>query len=115
MKNKVFTLLTCSMLLLSACGANNTDNSVDTETAEEVESAETQTTEDDATAAETGEVLSNSLFSITMPAELEGIYEAEVEDQQITLYHKESKDAGFNGMAYTIWAREMPPEFYGGP
>ncbi len=115
MKNKVFTILTCSMLLLSACGANNTDNSVDTETAGEAESAETQTTEDEVKAAETGEVLSNSLFSITMPADLEGIYEAEVEDQQITLYHKESKDAGYNGMAYTIWAREMPPEFYGGP
>ena len=40
-----------------------------------------------------------------MPADLEGIYVSDVKDDQIFIYHKESKDAGFDGLAFTIWAR----------
>ena len=109
MKNKGIALIICSMLLLSACGADKADN------AQETKTTETQATENTAENTAAGEKISNKLFEITMPADLEGVYVSDVKDDQITIYHKESKDAGFDGMVFTIWARPLPSEFAGGP
>lgn len=90
MKKQILMIAISAMVALTACGPK--------------ESAETASGE-----------ISNSLFTITLPAECDGTYEADVKDQQITIYHKESKDAGYGGMAFTVWAREMPNEYAGGP
>lgn len=109
MKKKVFALFVSSMLLMSACGANETEKAtVDSTTEQEVTSTKQETSSDEVE-------LSNKLFTITIPAKYEAIMDSEVTDNQITVFHKESKDAGFGGMAFTIWAREIPNDLAGGP
>ena len=108
MKKKVLTLLVSTMFVLSACGAADTDATT-TDTAPAEESGEAAASE------AAGTEVSNSLFTLTLPAECDGTYEAETTDDQITIYHTESKDAGYGGMAFTVWAREIPSEFAGGP
>lgn len=61
------------------------------------------------------ETVTTDLFEITMPEELSGIYEAETEEGMISIYHKASREAGFPGLAFIIWAREVPSEYAGGP
>ena len=40
-----------------------------------------------------GEVFSNSLFSLTIPAEYAGTYEVEIREKEISVYHKASREA----------------------
>ncbi len=54
-------------------------------------------------------------FEITIPAELSDIVEVEVSADRIDVYHKESKDAGFGGLEYSVWAVAVPKEYAGGP
>ncbi len=110
MKKKVLLIMVGAMLAFTACGANKTE-APETDTTVPVESSE-ETTE--TTPAEGIEV-SNNLFTLTLPAECKDTFDAEITDNQITIYHTESKDAGYGGMAFTVWARELPSEFAGGP
>ncbi len=48
--------------------------------------------------------MSNDLFAITMPDDLEGLYEGIVTDDTIEIYDKESVDAGFGGFIFGIQA-----------
>lgn len=107
MKKKVLALLACGLVTLSACGAEKTavTNGETEETSEESE----------VTAEDTSFEVSNLLFAITLPSECEGTFEAQTDENQITIYDKEAKDAGFGGMAFTIAARELPSEYAGGP
>ena len=50
------------------------------------------------------------LFSVTMPEELNGVYEAKTEKDKISFYHKESKEAGFGGFAFGIKAYKNPAD-----
>lgn len=106
MKKKVLALLACTLLTLSACGEE--EAAVTSEKTEE-------TGEESDTTADLSLGVSNSLFSITLPKECEGLFEAETSDDQITIYDKEAKEAGFGGMAFTIAARKLPSEYAGGP
>ena len=122
-KRLVFAICGC-MLMLAACG-----NAKETVTTSEVEAKEVAA-EPKLTAPETQEMQAGSdaeagvitdntitadLFEITMPEEFSGLFEAEVSEGRIDVYHKESREAGFPGLIFSIWARKSPSEFAGGP
>ena len=54
--------------------------------------------------------IETKLFSITMPKELNGTYEVKKEKNKISIYHIESKKAGFGGFAFGIKAYKNPSE-----
>ena len=49
-------------------------------------------------------VYQNKLFSITMPEKLNGTYEIKTQKDKISVFHKDSKYAGFGGFAFGIKA-----------
>ncbi|MBR1623402.1 MAG: hypothetical protein IJ675_05775 [Pseudobutyrivibrio sp.] len=110
MKNKSFMLALSLALVLSACGANDSQS-----TAESTSTTNSEVTTDDTATNADGVEISNSLFTITVPAEFKDIMDSEVKDNQITIYHKKYKKDGFGGMAFTVWARELPSDMAGGP
>ncbi len=59
------------------------------------------------------EVLSNKIFSITMPSEYAGTYEAEYDDEfnSIVIYDTASKEAGAGGMAFAVYAFKDPSDY----
>ena len=83
------------------------------ETTTEENAADTEASED--VVIEVGSEISNDLFKITMPEELTGTYEAEVSSDRIDIYYKEARAAGFPGLVFSVWAKELPSEFSGGP
>ncbi len=54
--------------------------------------------------------IKNKLFSITLPEELKGIYETKIEKNKISIFHKESKKAGFGGFAFGLKAYKNPSD-----
>jgi len=52
----------------------------------------------------------NKMFSIILPEELKDFYEIEAEKDKISVFHKESKQAGFGGFAFGIKAYKNPSE-----
>ena len=52
----------------------------------------------------------NNLFSITLPKELNGIYEIKTEKDKISVFHIDSKKAGFGGFAFGIKAYKNPAD-----
>lgn len=52
----------------------------------------------------------NSLFSITLPHELKGLYKTEIKKDTISVYDKKSKKAGFGGFAFGIRAYQNPAD-----
>ncbi|MCR4880486.1 MAG: hypothetical protein K6A44_00845 [bacterium] len=55
-------------------------------------------------------VIKNRLFSITLPAEMKGTFEIKKKKDRISVYHKDSKKAGFGGFAFGIKAYKEPSE-----
>ncbi len=55
-----------------------------------------------------GVIVKNKLFSITLPEELKGTFEVVKEKDKISVYHKESKKAGFGGFTFGIKAYASP-------
>ncbi len=54
------------------------------------------------------ETVGNALFSFTMPAKTSGIYEAEVSEDSIGIYDKGSREAGFGGFVFELFASTDP-------
>lgn len=52
-------------------------------------------------------VLSNSLFSVTMPENTAGSYVAELYEESIVICEKESRDGGYGGQVFTIQATDQ--------
>lgn len=52
----------------------------------------------------------NRLFSITLPQGLEGTYEVKTDKNKISVFHKDSKKAGFGGFVFGIKAYKKPAE-----
>ncbi|MCR4924242.1 MAG: haloacid dehalogenase-like hydrolase [Lachnospiraceae bacterium] len=65
---------------------------------------------DDVTLNEEAE---NEVFTVTMPKELDGIYELKSRKNGVLIYDKASKDAGFGGYVYSIFAYADPSEYSG--
>ena len=62
-------------------------------------------------------IYKNRFFSICIPKELNGTYEIKTEKDKISVFHKESKKAGFGGFAFGIKAYKNPAdhaEMHGG-
>ena len=55
-------------------------------------------------------IIKNSLFSVTIPAELNKSYEVKKEKDKISIFHKASKKAGFGGFAFGIKAYKNPSD-----
>ena len=56
-------------------------------------------------------VIKNSLFSITMPENLNGLYETNVKKYRISVYDTASKNAGFGGFAFGVKAYKNPADY----
>ena len=55
-------------------------------------------------------VYKNKLFMISLPKELKGVYEVKTEKDKISVFHKESKKAGYGGFAFGIKVYENPSD-----
>ena len=55
-------------------------------------------------------IIKSKLFSISVPEELSNFYEVKKEKNKISLYHKESKKAGFGGFAFGIKVYKNPAD-----
>ena len=128
MKKKLIVLTTGMMIALTACGqavGNTTDEAVPSEAgqneqavqteSEAQNSEQTQAQTDESANVITDNVITGDLFEITMPEEFSGLFEAEVGEGSIHIYHKASREAGFPGLIFSIWARKSPSEYAGGP
>ncbi len=135
MKRKLVIILSGTMVILSGCTqqaalpdsitapateevqVEETEVQEEAEAAEQTEetteAAEEETTEE-ATEAVSG-TLSSDYFELTIPEELVDIVSSEVSGGRIDVFHKESKDAGFGGLVFSIWAVPVPKEYAGGP
>ena len=58
----------------------------------------------------TDTILRNRLFSISIPDSLQEIYTVKKGKDKISIYHKDSKDAGFGGFAFGIKAYKNPSD-----
>ncbi len=56
----------------------------------------------------------NALFSMSLPEELEGLYEADIADNAISVYHTASKEANCGGFAFEVSAQKDPSYFASG-
>ena len=54
--------------------------------------------------------VSNKLFSLTMPAEIKGKFLVKKKNNGITIYDKQSKKAGFGGLAFGVRAYKNPSD-----
>ncbi len=122
----LFTGLAISCLM-TGCGKKKeavSETTVEETAAAETEAAvteaapaETTAAAEETTEAETEPVpvdveLSNDLFSITMDASFDGLYDVEYDDEHhgIDLYDKECKEAGYGGYAFSISAYANPAD-----
>lgn len=55
-------------------------------------------------------IVKNKLFSITLPEEFNGTYEIKTEKDKISVFHTDSKNAGFGGFAFGIKAYKNPAD-----
>ncbi len=55
-------------------------------------------------------IYKNKLFSISIPENLNGIYNIKTDKDKISVFHKESKKAGFGGFAFGIKAYKNPAD-----
>ena len=60
--------------------------------------------------SDNADIIRNNLFSISMPEELKGTYEIKKDRNMISVFHKESENAGFGGFAFGIKAYKNPAD-----
>ena len=60
-------------------------------------------------------VLTNQIFKLDMPTEFDGLYETEVKTNAINIFDKESKQKGYIGLLFGLYAYENPKDWAGGP
>ena len=101
MKKRIIVCLTAALVLFGALGAAGM-------TSFAKEAADPQ-------ADETGETFSCGLFSVTVPGELAGTYEAETDGNVFRLYDSAEKEAGFGGAVFSLSAYAEPDEYAGWP
>ncbi|MBP5413670.1 MAG: hypothetical protein ILN61_00260, partial [Lachnospiraceae bacterium] len=58
---------------------------------------------------------SNDLLKIQIPDDIADLVKVDVEDDKISVYDRESADAGFGGLVFIVWARPVDSGMGGGP
>ena len=111
-KTLIMALALCVTVLASACGNNAADTVAPT--TESIDEDSGSANEASATDQGDGLIISNKLFSITLPKESEGQFIANTEDNRIAIYDKEANEAGFGGFAFDVAAYENPSDYAGG-
>lgn len=102
-RTKLLALLIGGSMMLSACAGIQAP-------AAEAPAAEPAATEEPAAATEETAVIANKLFSFTMPEELAGLYDVEIneEDDSVWLIDKASAEANCGGYAFGIYYSDDP-------
>lgn len=131
MKKKIMAfLITGCIVAIAGCGGANTtadpqaDTSEDTtvdnteDSTADAASEDNYTDDQEITAKElqpdADGVLSNGLFSITMPKDTEGIYVAYGTDDGIEICDKEAREDGYGGFVFSVQAYSEPEQYAGG-
>ena len=113
MSRKILCMLLASALVFAGCGKTNvtgdSSQSNQSQSDSKADGSQTDDSKDDVVE------YSNDLFKIKLPAELDEIAEVDTESDKMYVYYKEAKDAGFNGLAFIVWAAKSPSEYAGGP
>ena len=99
---KIVSLVLASMMLMSSCGGKTV------EAVKEETKVETK-------AAESKPVVSNEIFSVSVPEKFDGLYDTEVNDHTVNFYDKESKKEGNPGWLFGIQVFENANDWAGGP
>ena len=71
--------------------------------------------EESAETVSTDRVLSNGLFSVTMPEDVEGLYEGIIEENKIVICDKKSREEKAGGQVFEISAEKTPMEYTRNP
>ncbi len=122
MKKKIIALLLAGCMAATAgCGGTEAATKPAGDAAEEstAEAASEEYSDGQETTAkelkaDANGVLSNGLFSITMPKDTEGIYVAYGTDDSIEICDKEASESGFGGFVFSIQGYADPEEYSGG-
>ncbi|MBP5746151.1 MAG: hypothetical protein J6W58_07625 [Lachnospiraceae bacterium] len=105
MKRLIYILLAAA-LVMTGCGNRN-----ETESANDSTEQNTYEQEEIKTVNE----YSNDLLKIQIPDDIADIVKVDVEDDKISVYDRESADAGFGGLVFIVWARPVDSGMGGGP
>ena len=123
MKNRkvMIALLLASSMAMAACGKKEAaqeapeqpavEEAAETEAAAEAEEAPAVEEEVQPEEPAFDPAPANKLFQINLPEDLAGKVDVEVSDDGISVYDKESKDAGFGGFAFAIQAFASPADY----
>ncbi|MBO5564263.1 MAG: hypothetical protein J5935_01465 [Lachnospiraceae bacterium] len=119
----LLSVMLIMMLALTACAStpSQTPQEAPAESAGEAAAESTEAEEaaaEEAATEETAEeapagVLQNKLFSIELPEDVLDIYDAEITDESIRIYHKASRE-NYGGFAFGFSAFEDPGDYFGG-
>lgn len=105
MKRLIYILLAAA-LVMTGCGNRN-----ETESANNSTEQNAYEQEENKTVSE----YSNDLLKIQIPDDIADLVKVDVEDDKISVYDRESADAGFGGLVFTVWARPVDSGMGGGP
>lgn len=105
MKRLIYILLAAA-LVMTGCGNRN-----ETESANNSTEQNTYEQEEIKTVNE----YSNDLLKIQIPDDIADLVKVDVEDDKISVYDRESADAGFGGLVFIVWARPVDSGMGGGP
>lgn len=110
MKRRIALLMVGVMIGLTACGTQQIAEAPAEQT-QEAPAAETQTAPETAenteAVTEQGEyiedtVISADLYTVTIPDEFKGKFLAKVDGNEISIFHKDSVEAGFSGFVFSV-------------
>lgn len=104
MKRLLYVAL-ASFLIMTGCGR---ENETDPGNSKEQAVYEQETSKKDTE-------YSNDLIKIQIPDTIADLVKVDVEDDKISVYDKESLDAGFGGLVFIVWARPIDSGMGGGP
>ena len=104
MKRLIYVLL-ASLLIMTGCAKDN--KTIDNSVKEDVKQESAAKTADSE--------YSNDLIKIQIPDDIADLVNVDVENDRISVYDKESKDNGFGGLVFIVWARPIDGGMGGGP
>ncbi len=116
-KRLIALILACCMISLSACNVNvnvNSNGAASESAAEESDTQDAEESDVKPLEPDADGVLSNGMFTVTMPKDTEGTYIAFGSDNGITICDKDAHDSGFGGFVFSIDAYGEPDDYAGG-